>query len=467
VAFTDFYINSSGSNLNAGSSSGSPAYSSTAANGTWDGTSTFTPGDGSTPASTVSAGMWMSIYTGTPSATPYIAQVSSVAAGVNGAITLSTSNKFGTAPGSSSVAKGIVGGAWADFGIIGSSAALNTGTVTQSTRINIQAATYANTTTTLAFGMAGAATTPLWWRGYKTSPGDQDSNALAAAGTDIPSITFTTGRITISGAHQTFSNLDASGAATAGAQVGITGTAVLLYRFRATATAANSASVALSITGGSVSTFVSCYFKATTTAAEVVNCSAGLVRLEGCYITGGAIGVNVAIASILINCVCDSCGGDAIKVSNAQCTIVGCSIYAPTGHGINVTTVATNGVLIANCYFDSVNGAGKFAITNSSGTNTDVIIAVANAYFNCTGNTNGIGDFPLIFDNGTLVTSAFVAPASQNFMIKANAYALGYPGTIEKLSPSNTGYLDIGALQHQGGGMGQIMRVAGQHFPVW
>jgi hypothetical protein len=57
-------------------------------------------------------------------------------------------------------------------------------------------------------------------------------------------------------------------------------------------------------------------------------------------------------------------------------------------------------------------------------------------------------------------------PGSQNFTINSSGYALGYPGGFEKVS-SCASYLDVGALQHQASGMGQIMRVAGQHFPVW
>lgn len=469
MAFSDFYIMPSGSDVNAGSTSGLPTYSSTS--GGWNGSSVFTPTDGSTPSNAVSAGMWASIYPNGSTKTPYIAQVTSVGSGTNGTITFSTTNYFGTAPSSStSSANCVVGGAWADFGIIASGAALASGTVTQSTRVNVQAATYANSTSSLTFALAGTAATPLWWRGYQNTPGDQDSNPLATAGTSIPAITFTTGQMLVTGSNQVFSSLDVSGAylaAGTNAQLNVSAGVCTFYRFRIQNTASNANGVALKFGSGVVSaTLVSCYIKATTAAAEVVNCAAGTHRFTGCYISGGAKGVAYAATSAMFfGCVFDSCGGDAIN-TNTTTTLSNCSFYAPTGNGINITAVPTAGVSVSNCYFDTVNQPGKYAINNSSGTNTDLISAIANAYYNCTGTVNGLGDFPLIFDNGILAASAFANPSTQNFVLNSNGYGLGFPGGLEKLA-SSVGYLDIGALQHQAGGMGQIMRVVGQHFPVW
>src|SRR5262249_38755048 len=148
----------------------------------------------------VNAGDWVSIYPTGNSTTPYVAQVTAVGAGVNGAITLSTTAKFGAAPTSNNGSRHAkAGGAGADPGRLASGVALNTGTVTQSTRINVKAGTYANTTTNRTFAQGGAATTPLLWRGYKTSIGDQAENNVAVAGTDIPTWTFTTGQVTVSG----------------------------------------------------------------------------------------------------------------------------------------------------------------------------------------------------------------------------------------------------------------------------
>jgi hypothetical protein len=469
MAWSDFYmITGTGSNLNAGSTtSGTPVYSSTSSDGTWSNTaSTYTPGDGSTPATSVSVGDWCSIYTN-QSATPYIAQVTSVGSGVNGVITLSTTNYFGTNPATSSAANIRDGGAWADFGMVASGAALNTGTVTQSTRINVKAGTYANTTTSRSVGLGGTTTAPVWWRGYQTTPGDQDANPLAVAGTNIPAITFSTGQFIVAGNNSIFSNLDLNGACTSTyGQCKVLGASCTFYHFRSQNTASNSAAVAFWC--DQICTCTNCYFKATTTAAQTVFLEGNTSELMACYIGGGAIGLSSAVNYMVISrCVFDSPSGDAIASSSAgMLAILNCSFYGGGGNGVNFTALPYQSALVANSYFDSFSTAGKYAITNSTGSNTSLIGAVGNAYYNCAGNTNGFGDFPLIFDHGTLRASAFVAPSSQNFSLNSNGYNLGVPGTFELLS-NDVGYLDVGALQHQGGAPGQIMRVAGQCFPVW
>jgi hypothetical protein len=466
VAFADFYITGSGSNLNAGSTSGAATYTSSAGN--WDGSANFTPTDGSTPSSTISPGMWASVYTGSPGAATYIAQITSVGSGIDGAITLSSTAKFGTAPTSNTGGASIrVGGAWASLGIIAIGAALNSGTVTQSTRINIQAGTYANTTSGLNFSLAGSTTAPLWWRGYQNTPGDQDGNPTAIAGTNIPAITFTTGQMTISGTHQIFSSLDVSGACTStNGQVNVIGAISCFYRFRSTNTAGSATSYAIRLS--STATCVSCYFKASTTANYCVatTASGNASWLFGCYIGGGITGYLQNNSAYLVHSVFDSQAGDGIVNAGSPLGVINCTFYNQSGNGINISTTPTDMALIANCYFDTITTSGKYAINNSTGTSTDLVRCVGNAFYNCAGNVTGLGDFPLIFDNGTLSNSALFSPASQVFTINSLGYNLGFPGGLEKLA-SSVGYLDIGALQHLGGGLGQIMRVAGQHFPVW
>lgn len=113
--FTDFYVDTAvgSSNIYSGSTaSTTPTYISLSGN--WNGTTTFTPTDGSTPASTVSAGMWAAIsFTSVPSNAVYIAVVDTVNAGVNGTLVLSTTSKGGTAPASiTGDATLVVGGVW-------------------------------------------------------------------------------------------------------------------------------------------------------------------------------------------------------------------------------------------------------------------------------------------------------------------------------------------------------------------
>jgi hypothetical protein len=465
MAWNDFYMQTTGSDLNAGSTNSDAAvYTSTGGN--WDGTSVFTPTDGSTPSSSVNVNDWCSIYPTGNTTTPYIAQVTAVGAGVNGTITLSTTNKMGSAPASNSGSRNAkTGGAWADLGMLASGVALNTGTVAVSTRINIKAGTYANTTTARAFGLAGAATAPLWYRGYKTTIGDQDSNNLAVAGTDIPSFTFTTALMTIAGACR-MSNIDISSASTNGSgAVVCSASGTVLYGVRINNTASNANSTAFQNTGGTI-VIERCYFKATSSAYVMKHSVNNVLMMNGTVLTGGAGGILITLSNIQIShCVFDSPSGDAINTTNAQGSIHHCSFYAPTGNGVNVATVSGNGLRVANCYFSTVNQASKAAINNTSGTNTSLVFPVSNAYFNCTSNLSGIQESFAIFDNGTLASEAFKNPGSHDFTILPVGWQLANPGTFETVSLYQ-GYEDIGAVQHltTGGPTGQIMRVTGQHY---
>jgi hypothetical protein len=466
MAWSDFYMQTTGSNLNAGSTSSDAAvYTSTAGN--WDGTSVFTPTDGQTTTSLVNVNDWCSIYPTGNSTTPYIAQVTAVGAGTNGTITLSTTNKFGSAPSSNSGSRNAkTGGAWADLGMVASGVALNTGTVPLSTRINVKAGTYANMSTSRTFTLAGAATTPLWWRGYKTSIGDQDANNQAVAGTDIPTFTGTSGVFTISGINQNFHNIDWTCTSTGAPVITVGAVLVTFYGCRITATGANAASYACQINSGNAF-FVRCWLKATASATRVMFCnSSTYTAFRACTVTGGIQGIegSACLPLIIMNCVFDTQAGDAIKNSSGTWAI-GNSIYNPAGHGINLTTISSSGNFLCNNYISGASQAGKFGITNSSGTNSMSMRLLGNAFFNCTGNINGATENLFLQDNGTLGSEAFQTPGSQDFRIKVVGQAIGNPGTFENVSVYQ-GYEDVGAMQHlaTGGPTGQIMRVSGQHY---
>ncbi len=442
-------MNSNGSNLNAGSTcsdvgggSNSAVYTSTGGN--FDGVSLFTPVDGQTTSSLVNVGDYVALYNTGDTACRCVAQVTVVGAGVNGAITVSTTIKYGTVPTSNSGSRACkAGGAWASLAICAASTPLNTGTVPQSTRVNVKAGTYANTTTTRAIGIVGTALLKFWIRGYLTTPGDQDANLAAVAGTDIPSLTFTgaTSRLT-TGAHTVLTSIDVTSADTsANGTLNISATTVL-ENVRTTNTAANVNGIAL-ITNGNAQ-LSGCYFKATTTASKVI--AGASVHMIGCTVVGGIIGIATPNGLIAF-CIFDSQAGDAITHNATGPTaIINCGFYAPLGNGINITTLPTNGLSIANNYFSTVNQASKSAINNTSGANSDNMICVGNAYFNCTATITGITETFALFDNGTLASEAFKAPASQDFTMLPVGWNIGFPGKFCNTSVFR-GYLDVGAVQ--------------------
>jgi hypothetical protein len=113
-AYIDFYCNfSTGANINGGSDAGSVTYTST--NGNWStATNIFTPTDGTNPVSAgVVAGQYASVYVDGATLAVFIAKVTTVVNAANGAITVSSSLRAGSAPSTSATGRSIkVGGAW-------------------------------------------------------------------------------------------------------------------------------------------------------------------------------------------------------------------------------------------------------------------------------------------------------------------------------------------------------------------
>lgn len=187
MSFSEFYCDfTNGSNLNAGSTNAAPIY--TSAGGDSDGTSQFTPNDGSTPASTVSVGMFGSVYvTAGATVAVFVGRITVVAAGVNGAITFSTTAKSGTFPAASAGAHTItlkVGGYWKGpnaasgfpFGFITNALTNVAGDVN---RVTLLATATYTVTAAIAHGNAG----PTVFRGGTASAGDGGRATIDGGGT--------------------------------------------------------------------------------------------------------------------------------------------------------------------------------------------------------------------------------------------------------------------------------------------
>src|SRR5215471_19155173 len=96
MAFTEFYVQSTGSDVNAGSDTNTKA-SVTQTNGGWSTvTNIFTAASG-TPFSGTSVGDYASIYVDGATTTGFVAQITQINGG-GASITVSTTIKMGTAP---------------------------------------------------------------------------------------------------------------------------------------------------------------------------------------------------------------------------------------------------------------------------------------------------------------------------------------------------------------------------------
>ncbi|MBS0263898.1 MAG: hypothetical protein JSS02_18310 [Planctomycetes bacterium] len=423
MPFNEFYMQTTGHDLNAGSTSADAAlYASTAGN--WDGVSVFTPTDGSTPASTVSVGMWANIYNTGDGVVRYLAQVTAVAGGVNGAITFSTTAKYGTAPTSNNGSRNLrVGGAWA------SSQALSTRltgvTAPASTRINIRAGTYP-TLSSQNWGIGGTAGVLVWYRGYKTSPGDLDTLSLAnlaawTPGTDCPLFNWSTTGLTVSGKDAVLSGLAFVSASTTSSAVTVAANNVLVHRCVCVATGANVAANAVKMNNAAADLEL-CYCKATSSAA-VVSATNASCEIRGNNLEGGLNTISLSGTGpwTVLGNVCDSPAADAV-VQGANFALV-CqanTIFNPGGHGLSLVSTLTADVSISGNLFHTVAAAGKVCVASAGTTDVASVRLVGNALFNCNagsdsnGVSTGLGDMPA-FDTTIEAVNPLPGAGSRNF----------------------------------------------------
>lgn len=317
-------------------------------------------------------------------------------------------------------------------------------------RLNVKAGTYANTTTSRTFATAGSTTSPVWWRGFKTTPGDMDDEPTSTrvAGTDIPSITFTTGLFSITGAHQIFSNLSISGANT-GRQLNSAGASCKFDRVRVENTNAAAGSVAV-LNSANGNTFTRCWFKATSTATRVFQNTAATI-LQGCGFEGGGVGIDSTVALTLLDSSFNNVGSHGFQAitSAAIHQLINNTFYSVGGDGIRFDVLPTTYCAVIN---NVLSECGGYGINNNSGANTNVVKRLGNLFHsNTSGNENGFGDSPSLYEK-TDASSPFTNAAGGDLSLTtlSNARGTGAPGLFE--NQSYTSYADRGAVQHQASG---------------
>ena len=307
-------------------------------------------------------------------------------------------------------------------------------------RYNVKAGTYANTTNNRTFNGTGLTTAPIVWRGFNAVAGDLDNDPSTAK----PLISFTTGRATISGAHQTFQNLSFLSAATGGPTISITGTNCKLQRVRAENTGVNALSRAVTL---STTLCISCWFKAGTTPAEVVTSSSSAVFI-GCIWEGGGIGITVSGTNPVIfqRCVFRSLVSHGIVFSSTGNAIVSlCTFSACGGDGVRMTGVPGGGV-ISDCVFRSNTGTG---INNATGSNINTVHRTHNSYYNNGATEAGFGDSPSVREL-TEASDPLTSSTDMNLVSGASSRDSALPGLFE--AQTYSGYSDRGAVQHQATG---------------
>ncbi len=466
MAFTEFYCDfTNGSNLNAGSTNTAAIY--TSAGGDSDGTSVFTPNDGSTPASTVSVGMFGSVYvTAGATVAVFVGRITTVAAGVNGAITFSTTAKSGTFPAASAGAHTItlqVGGYWKGpnaavgfpFGFIAGATTNVAGDNPRVNLINANGSTKFSITAAMTHGVLG----PMRFQGMTASPGD-GGKAIIDGGTSGVSYTL----LTLSSGNTTSIDFEDIIWQNNGASASATGVTSSLQAARWRRCVFNSfrgtGFSATNLTNMQECEIYGCNQSNTGGLAGVAVSSSS--AMKRCYIhdnTGNAtVGVHITTAFLAMeSCVIESNGkyGIDIFATNGGGNFNNCDIYNNGSDGINLgaASAAAYWIYAENCNFVKNSGYG----INFAGTG-NVQGAITNCGFgsgtqvNTSGQTNGLGGVEV---SGSVTYPSGVtpwnAPTTGDFrIILPQAQYVGR-GTFTETDGTNTGtvaYPDIGAAQH-------------------
>ena len=373
AAYTEFYCNSTGTNINAGSTTNEAALFSDA-NGNWDATTgIFVCSAGAKDLSGVSAGMWASVYVDAATVTFFVGRILTVVDATD-TITLSLVASSGVPPTTSSTGRSIkIGGAWhGPYGTEGFPWGFMSGCATNSSgnspRVNLKNdATYAVTATIVETnGTAGTiGVGPVRFEGHILSPGDGGrsiidggavgtsfciwSNTTSCKNRDMVLLTFqnngntaTVDGVNCGGSENSFqrcvfNNLRGHGIILTGVNH--------LYSCEAfgcnQANATGKGGIALQSSGDMA---INCISHHNTTA------NASGFQLDG--------GIN------MLNCIAANNGSSGFRLTaDVSQTIYGCSTFMNGGSGIDVGGSAGNisdamVVNIVNCSFVSNASAG-------------------------------------------------------------------------------------------------------------
>jgi hypothetical protein len=380
MAFTEFYCQSGGSNLNSGSDTNNAAkYTST--NGNWNSTTNvFIPTDGTNPvAAGVVVGDFASVYVDGATVGVYIARVSAVVNATNGAITIApVTGGAGTAPSTSTTARTMkVGGAWkGPNGAVGFPFTLvNLGRLRNLSggcpRINLKNdATYL---VSVAVNVAPTQPDPFFVQGYGSTLGDLSKAKISCGTTSISVFIANSGGGLIHFADLIFESL-----ATSGGSVLVQAVSARHGFFRCVFTGARAGG--LQVAAASIVFECEAYncnqsgTTGTTAGFQTSGEGASFIR---CYSHGhvGSSGHGFGLQSgaTLIECIAASCGGNGVITAsfNSSVGIKNCDFYKCTGDAIGVLAgTSPNYVwLIENCNFVK-NGRAINIPTNAAGVST-------------------------------------------------------------------------------------------------
>jgi hypothetical protein len=466
ATYTEFYVQTTGNNLNAGSTTAN-ASAYTSVNGNWNGTTLFIPTDGSNPSASVNVGDWASVYLDAATVAVYIAKVTTVTNAVNGGIILSTTATSGTAPTSSATGRSIkVGGAWK-----GPNAAVGfpfgavlTGTLTnspgQTTRVNVKG----GVTYSITAGVTQSGAGPLIVHGYTTTV-DDGGMATIDGGAGASYAMFTMNGANTDWSNFIFANNGAAGAFDA-VNVSASRQTVRNCVFH------DMGGNGVAVSGASM--LVSCEIykcnTGNTSGKGGVNMSGSGSAASMCFshhnTTANASGFTLTNPEVLNNCISAFNGNSGFKCSSAiELYLNNCVAYSNVNAAVESAANATMFHLVSCAFFK--NGYGIKVSSASSGIGSGLVLNCAfgsGTMTNANGNYNSVlyggASDPSVVAGLTAVNqitftadvTPWVAPDTGDYR---NASALvrgvGYQ-TFTQTYPTTTwtgtvGYPDVGAVQ--------------------
>lgn len=419
ATFTEFCCRSGGSNLNAGTRTGSTTVPGTGfdleyASGNWvQSTGVFTVASGNPVTDGVVAGDFASVYANGSTVTGFVGRVTNRDATT---ITVSLTAKAGTAPTDGTGNRTLrIGGAWK-----GPNAASgfpfnfvqNTLTDASGNYPRVNFRNDANYAITAAMTHANAG--PFWFQGFTTAYGDLGKAVIDGTIVGASYVLLTVSGAWCTTADMIFQNNGTTGSATL--VVGNTnGTDFLRVVF------SNSRGIGLNLSAGRA---VECESYACNTSNAGGNVAAFTYNDRGAVFlrciahdnTGSnafGFACNGTGGGSLINCIADSNGGSGFFIvgNNAHVSLVNCDAYNNGGDGIRIgNSASTFGGHIENCNLVKNSGWG---INGNAASPTSLQLKVFNCGFGSGSQVNGSGSTNLLsgsIEVGSITYASGVTP---------------------------------------------------------
>lgn len=298
-----------------------------------------------------------------------------------------------------------------------------------------------------------AYSTPWQFHGYATTPGDGGrATILASSGVTL---------LTLSGSGYEFAHFILDGNNVSGA-LGVSTASGGYGNALVDIVAKNCPNGGIAL-GGSSSVAIGCEVTNCGGSSGALNISSGGVAIA-CAVHSNSvkgIGLNGSGARA-VDCIVAGNSGIGIESVSYPTDIEGCTVYGNTGDGIKVTTYWVMGqirrnILVANGGY----GLNGVALGGS-------LSDLACDYNAFRSNTSGARNVVLAGPHDvTLTADPFTNASGGDFSLNNAAgggallRAVGFPGALPW---GGTGYLDIGALQHQDAGGGSTTTPVGLHI---